>query len=463
MFDNKVIHMIGIGGISMSGIASILLTHNAKVTGSDMQESETTKMLINEGINVTYGHNLDNVKKANIVVYTAAIKDDDPELKLARELKKEVYERAEFLGKLSLEYKNCLCISGTHGKSTTTGLLSTIFIKANLNPTILIGAMMPLLNNKNYKVGNKDYLIMEACEYVDSFLHFHPTSEIVLNIDNDHLDYFHNLDNIKKSFKKYTELLPENGILVTNNDDENSHELQNTNRKVITYGINNNAIYMAKNIIANSNGTYSFDIYYNNNLLTNITLNIQGYHNIYNSLASFALAYEYIKDIDLIKEGIESYHGVERRFELLGTIKNNILVYDDYAHHPTEVETTLKTAKNIKCHESWAVFQSHTYSRTAEHYKRFASILSNFDHVVIAKIYPAREINTFGITEDMIVNEIKKTNPNVIYIPEFNDIVTYLEENVKDNDLIITIGAGPVNKVSQELVKKNTEQNSLKK
>jgi UDP-N-acetylmuramate--alanine ligase len=455
MFNNKKIHLIGIGGISMSGIAKLLLNHNCKVTGYDATESALTDELTSLGINVVYNHDLSLIDNADIVVYTAAIAENDPERVRAKEKNKTIYERAEFLGLLSKEYENCICISGTHGKSTTTGMVSLAFMKAGLNPTIQIGAILNEIGG-NTKIGSKKYLIMEACEYVDSFLHFHPTSEIVLNIDDDHLNYFKNIENTKKSFRKYVNLLPNNGFLVMNADDDNSKTLKdaNPNIKVITYGIKNNAIYMAKNINYNDLGHATFDLYKDDKLVISIELGVQGSHNIYNALAAFALASEYINDTKLIKEGIEAYHGVKRRFELIGKYNNNITVYDDYAHHPTEVQATWDTAKNIKCHESWAVFQSHTFSRTAEHYKRFAEILSHFDHVVIAKIYPARETNTFGIKEEMIVDEIKAKGTDAIYIDDFDKIVDYLKENLKSDDIVITIGAGPINEVGLKLLKK---------
>lgn len=451
MFNNKKIHLIGIGGISMSSIALMLKNMNASVTGSDINETDITKNLNESGIKVLYGHHPELVKDADIVVYTAAIHEDDLERKEAKILKKPSYERAEFLGMLMKEFKNSLCVSGTHGKSTTTGMLSLIFLEAGLNPTIQVGAIMPEING-NTHLGSHDYFVMEACEYVDSFLHFHPTSAIITNIDNDHLDYFKNLDNIKKSFYKYVSLLPENGYLVKNNDDANSDELDKyTKAKVITYGINNKANYMAKDITCNNLGHYSYKLYKDNTYIIDINLNINGYHNIYNSLAAFALAHEYIFDINIIKNAIEKYHGVGRRFEYLGKYKG-AYIYDDYAHHPSEIKTTLESVKSVKHNSSWAVFQSHTYSRTKEHLDDFASVLANFDHIIIGKIYPAREINTFNISEDMLVDKIKDKNKNVIYIDDFDKIVNYLKENVKDEDLVITIGAGPINMVAKKLV-----------
>ena len=454
MFQNKTIHFIGIGGISMSGIAMIAKSLGAKVTGSDIAESELTENLKKEGMIINYGHHAEMIDNADIVVYTAAIHEDDPERIETKKLNKENYERAEFLGIISKEYQNCLCISGTHGKSTTTGMVSLIFLEAKLNPTIQIGAMLSQINGNTY-IGDNNYLIMESCEYVDSFLHFHPTGIIITNIDNDHLDYFKNLDNIKKSFNKYVNLLPENGILVKNNDDTNSNNVESGYEgKIITYGIKNNSDYMAKNISKNDLGHYSFDIYYHDELLTTINLNINGYHNIYNTLAAFALSHNYIKDINTIKNGLEKYRGVGRRFEYLGTY-NGAYIYDDYAHHPTEIKTTLTSVKEVKHNKDYCIFQSHTYSRTKEHLDAFADVLSKFDNIIIAPIYPAREINTFNISEDMLVDKIKGKNPNVIYLDSFAKITDYIKNNVQEKDLVITVGAGPVNKISQDLVKEN--------
>ncbi len=452
MFNNKKVHFIGIGGISMSGIAEIVKSLGGIVSGSDIQESQITEKLIQDGMNIKIGHHPEMIKDADIIIYTAAIHEDDPEMLETKKLNKENYERAEFLGIISKQYENSLCISGTHGKSTTTGIVSMCFLEANLNPTIQIGAMLSQINGNTY-IGGKKYLIMEACEYVDSFLHFHPTSIIITNIDNDHLDYFKNLDNIKTSFNKYVNLLPQNGILVKNNDDVNSNNVENGfNGLVITYGIKNNAQYMAKNIKVNDLGHYSFDIYYQDKMLTNISLNINGEHNIYNALAAFALCHNYIDDIEVIKNGLEKYRGVGRRFEYLG-LCNGAYVYDDYAHHPTEIKTTLESVKKIKHNQDYCIFQSHTYSRTKEHLEAFADVLSNFDNVIIAPIYPAREINTFNISEDMLVAKIKEKNPNVIYLDSFDKITNYIKNTIQEKDLVITVGAGPINKVAQDLTK----------
>lgn len=454
MFTNKKIHFIGIGGISMSGIAEITKSLGATVSGSDITETEITKNLEKKEMFIKYGHHPEMIKDADIIVYTAAIHEDDPERIETKKLNKENYERAEFLGIISKQYKNCLCISGTHGKSTTTGMVSMCFLEAKLNPTIQIGAILSEING-NTKIGSKDYLIMESCEYVDSFLHFHPTSIIITNIDDDHLDYFKNLDNIKKSFNKYVNLLPNNGLLVKNNDDTNSLDVEaGYQGKIITYGIDSAADYQAKNITVNELGHYSFDVYYQNKMLTNISLNINGYHNIYNSLAALALSHYYIDDITIIKKGLEKYHGVGRRFEYLGKF-NGAYVYDDYAHHPTEIKTTLESVKKVAHNQDYCIFQSHTYSRTKEHLEDFANILSQFNNIIIAPIYPAREINTFNISEEMLVDKIKEKNPNVIYLDSFDSILEYIKNTVKEKDLVITVGAGPVNKIAQSLTKQN--------
>lgn len=454
MFNNKRIHLIGIGGISMSGIAEILYAKGTTITGSDMQENKAIKALKNKGVEIFIGENPDLINNADIVVYTAAISEDNKEMIRAKELNKEMYERAKFLGLLTKEYKNVLCISGTHGKSTTTGMVASCFLEDAKNPTIQIGAFLPKIKS-NYYVGDNEYFIMEACEYVDSFLSFFPTSEIILNIDDDHLDYFKNMENVKKSFTKYINLLPQNGNLIINIDDENINDLElPENINILTYGINNNANVVAKNISYDELGHPKFDIYYNNELYITLHLSVLGNHNIYNALATTCMCIMHKINKEAIIKGINEYVGVERRFEFIGTYKENILVYDDYAHHPTEIKATLNSTKNIKCHKNYAVFQSHTYSRTKEHLEEFAEVLKEFDNIIIAPIYPAREINIYNIKETDLVDLIKPYNSNVQYIDSFDKIVTYLENNLEANDLVITIGAGPVNEVGLKLLNK---------
>lgn len=452
MFKNKKIHFIGIGGTSMSGIADIMHNKNAIVTGYDLVESKITKRLVKEGIDVYHKPNLSYIDNADIIVYSAAINDNFEELKYARKLNKKIYERSEFLGILMQEYENVLCISGTHGKSTTTSMIATIFLKANLNPTISIGAMLPLING-NYHIGNNKHFIVEACEYVDSFLDFKPTSAIILNIQTDHIDYFKNLDNIIKSFNKFVKLLPKNGYLIVNNDDKNTLKAV-CNHEKTTYGINNDSNYMAKNIKFDKLGYPSYDLYIDNININRVNLNVLGKHNIYNSLAAIALSHKYINDISLIVSALKFYKGIERRFEYLGKFKS-ANVFDDYAHHPNEVESILDLIKKTKHNRSIAVFQPHTYSRTNAFLKDFANILKDFDCIIIAPIYAAREENIYNIKEDDLLNLIKEENENVVFIDSFEKIINFLDKKVQKDDIIVTMGAGDITLLAHMLVGDN--------
>lgn len=446
----KKIHLIGIGGSSMSGIAEFLFNLGMSVTGSNNEMNSNIIKLEKLGIKIYIGHNKDNIDNQDLVIYTSAIKEDNPEYQEALKKKISVIERAVFLGKLTEMYSDSICISGTHGKSTTSSMISLCFLEDKKDPSIQVGAVIKSINSNN-RTGKSNYFIMEACEYKDQFLNFHPKTEIILNLDSDHLDYFKNFDNIINSFKKYVQLLPKDGVLVLNADDPNVLKLQNeTKAKVITFSIENDSDFKAENIQYDENGFASFSV--NDN---SFNLSVKGRHNVYNALATIAITTYYKLSLEAIKEGLKKYTGVERRFELLGTIKNSIQVYDDYAHHPTEIETTYNSVHVTKHNKSWAVFQSHTYSRTKDHLEEFAEILKKFDNVIIAKIYPAREENIYGVKEEHLVELIQKYNKNVLYIDDFDKIVNYLDEHVSPNDLIVTIGAGPINQVAFKLIEKN--------
>ncbi len=450
--DYKNIHFIGIGGASMYAMAAQLKSDGLNITGSDMQDSHNTEYLKGLGIKIIIGHDTSLVKDADLVIYTAAIHDSDPELSLARSLGIETVERAAFIGEYTKDYENLICISGTHGKSTTTSMIASVFLEAKLNPTIQIGASLKKING-NYYVGGKKYFILEACEYVDSFLHFHPTAEVILNIDDDHLDYFKNIENTKKSFRKYVELLPQDGYLVINIDDKNTLDLDKGVKNVTTYGIyNEKAMVRAKNISYDEMGFPTFQVYINDELWDTFSLSVRGEHNVLNALATISMARNYNIDKKDIKKALKEFGGVGRRFEYLGEYKK-AHIFDDFAHHPTEILSTYNSAKSVKHNESWAVFQSHTYSRTVEHLEDFAKVLAKFDHVIICDIYAAREENIWNVKEDDLVELIKKDNKNVIHIPTYEEISKYLEDNVKENDLILTIGAGPINKVADILLK----------
>lgn len=448
--DFNYIHLIGIGGSSMSGIAEYLKTSGKKVTGSDRELNHNVLKLKDLGIDIALGHDKANITNPDLVIYTKAASDDNPELIEAKNKNIKIIERAEFMGLLTKHHKDSICISGTHGKSTTSSMIALTFLEDEKDPSIQVGAVIKNINSNN-RCGKSDFFILEACEYKDQFLAFSPKVEVILNMDADHLDYFKNFENIKTSFRKYVSLLPEDGLLVLNADDENVLELKNhTKAKVVTYGIKKEADYRATNISFDENGYASFLV----NTET-FNLSVKGTHNVYNALATIAVGKHYKLSLESLKRGLKSYTGVERRFEFLGSIKNNILIYDDYAHHPTEIETTYESVKKTKHNKSWAIFQPHTYSRTYEHLQEFADILKKFDNVIIAKIYAAREENIYGVKEETLVDLIKKENPNVIYLDKFDDIEKYILEHINDNDLIISIGAGPINKVTNNLVKKN--------
>lgn len=448
----KHIHMIGIGGVSMSGIAEILHYWGFIVTGSDSSQSEVTDKLIKKHIPVKIGHDLENVEKANLVVFSAAIKKDDPELVRAKELNIPTIERGTFLGTLTKAFRNTICVSGTHGKTTTTSMISLCFLEACKDPSIQVGAYLKQLDG-NYRVGTSEYFIIEACEYVESYLKLYPKTEVILNIDNDHLDYFGTIDNIVKSFGNYVKLLPDDGLLVINWDDSNCMKLtKNTHAKVLTYGINNqNANFIARNINFNSNGFPTFDVYFNNNFYKTISLSVPGEHNVMNALACIAVCYEYGIEKEDIKNALFKYTGAHRRFEYKGSF-NNINVYDDYGHHPTEILATANALKQKTYNKSWVIFQPHTYSRTKSLLDEFANALTNFDNIIVTDIYAARENNTYNISSQDLVNKIKQLGHNAICISNFDDIVKYVKENATPKDIVLTLGAGTVTNIGPMLV-----------
>ena len=450
----KNIHMIGIGGVSMSGIAAILKNWGFNVTGSDWVHSETTDKLNQMGITVKIGHSLDDVKKADIVVYSAAIKKDDPEMLEAHKNNIPTIERADFLGELTRCFKDTICISGTHGKTTTTSMISLCFLEALTDPSIQVGAYLKQIDG-NYKVGNSEHFIIEACEYVESFLKFSPKAEVILNIDNDHLDYFKTFDNIKKSFIKYVKLLPKDGLLIVNGDDNNCLDLLDyTNAKKITYGISNkDSDFYADNIVFDDDGFASFDVYKNKKLYTRISLSIPGIHNVLNALACISLCDSYNIDKNFIQTALKKFTGAHRRFEFKGKV-NKARVFDDYGHHPTEITATANSLKNKKYNESWVVFQPHTYSRTKNLLNDFANSLLNFDHIILLDIYAARENNTYNISSQDLANKIESFGKKAMYIPDFKECINYLKNNVKENDIILTLGAGTVTQISDLLVEK---------
>lgn len=449
----KHIHMIGIGGVSMSGIAEILHNWGVVVTGSDANQSEITEKLEKNGIVVSIGHNTEIVKNANLVVYSAAISPDDPELVVAKENNIPTVERCDFVGYITRVYHNTIGISGTHGKTTTTSMVSLCFIESGFDPTIQVGAILKQIDG-NYRVGNSDYFILEACEYVESFLKFSTKSEVILNIDNDHLDYFKTFENIKNAFIKYVKILPKDGLLVVNADDENCLDLREyCIARSVTYSLTDTkSNYYARSITFDNNGFAKFDVFHNGCYFGEIKLSVPGIHNVSNALACIALCTEYGISRAHIKSALSKFTGAHRRFEYIGQY-NNVSIFDDYAHHPTEIIATAEAMKNKEYNKSWAIFQPHTYSRTVNLLDDFANALLKFDNIIITDIYAAREKNTYGITSEILVNKINELAPDkAIYISDFGNISHYLKQNAQDDDIIITIGAGTVEKVGKMII-----------
>ena len=454
----RKIHMIGIGGVSMSGIAEILNHWGFSVTGSDASQSEYTNDLIAHGIPVKIGHDLENVSRADLVVYTAAINQEDPELVQARKLYIPTIERADFLGILTKVFNDTICISGTHGKTTTTSMISSCFLEGKLDPTIQVGAFLKQING-NYRLGNSEYFIIEACEYVESFLKFYPKTEVILNIDNDHLDYFKDLEHIILAFQKYVKLLPANGLLVINSDDPNCVKLSKcTEAKTVTFGINNQkANFVARNINFNKNGFPTFDVYYNDTFYKTISLSITGMHNVLNALACIGVCHMYGLNKEQIKNGLLKFTGAHRRFEYVGDFGNHVSVYDDYGHHPTEIRATASAMKNKSYNKSWVIFQPHTYSRTKNLLLDFAKALTLFDNIIITDIYAAREVNTYNVNSKNLVDEIQKLGRKAYYISSFDDITSFIKSHALNNDLVLTLGAGTVTNIAKMLIEPKDE------
>ncbi len=448
--ENACIHMIGIGGVSMSALAHILKFFKYHVSGSDRNSTEITDKLRKAGIEVSIGHSPENIKEPDLVCYTAAIPQNNPELVKARSLGIPTMERAELLGELIKKYQFPIAVAGTHGKTTTTSMLSLILLSAELDPTILVGGELEQING-NYKIGDEKYLVFEACEYVESFLHFNPYISIITNVEEDHLDYFSDLNHIISSFEKFARLNSPDGCIIVCSDDKNAiNVVQNIDKRVIKYGIigRNNDFY-ADNVRIDENGKTVFDVYFNGELFTKIKLNVNGMHNVYNALGALVAAWALGVDEKHIRAGLESFCGTKRRFEILGKV-DGFTVVDDYAHHPTEINSTLKTAKEIANGKVWCIFQPHTYTRTKVFLKEFAEALELADKIIITDIYSAREKDDGTVHSRDLVSLSEK----FIYIKDFNEIKEYINRNAQKDDMVITMGAGDVFKVGKSLVEK---------
>ena len=447
------IHFIGIGGISMSGFAELLHSMGFTITGSDRSESRITKHLEDLGIQIVYGQEEKNITDTiDLVVYTAAIHPSNPEYKRASELGIPMMERARMVGQVMKNYPSAIAISGTHGKTTTTSIASQIFLQADLDPTISVGGILDAIGG-NIRIGHSGHFITEACEYTNSFLQFFPTVGVILNIEEDHMDFFRDLDDIRHSFREFANKLPAHGRLIINADIENYEEIiRDASCKVITYGLDNtSADFTAENISYDESGHGSFDAIKKGKRGTHFDLRIVGRHNISNTLSCLALASLYGIDDATVQQALLAFHGTERRFEYKGE-KNGITIIDDYAHHPTEISATLEAAKKYPHKNLWVIFQPHTYTRTKAFFKDFAVSLSLADKVILTDIYAAREKDPGDISSRMLADELEKQGKEVYYFSDFADIEKFILKNLVNGDLLITMGAGNVVDIGEALL-----------
>lgn len=467
------IHFIGIGGISMSGLAKVLLEERFTISGSDAKESELTKKLEQSGAAIYYGQSADHIRPGtDLVVYTAAIHEDNPEYREAKARGIPMLSRAQLLGQMMGNYRQSIAVAGTHGKTTTTSMVSHILLAANTDPTISVGGILPSIGG-NIRVGHSAYFVTEACEYTNSFLHFYPKYSVVLNIGEDHMDFFKDLDDIRHSFRLFAENTAADGAIIANREiDGLDGLLQGLEPPVITYGFEPSCDFYPENITYSESGCARFSILCRANKtvqteqdgntslflaakqvekVCDVSLSVPGRHNISNALAAAALAVQMQLPADAIAEGLHAFLGTDRRFQLKGH-RNGATVIDDYAHHPTEISATLSTATHYPHKRLICVFQPHTYSRTKAFLKEFATSLSAADVVVLADIYPARETDTLGVSSQDILALLKGLGTECYYFPSFDEIEKFLLKNLMNGDLLITMGAGDILKVGESLL-----------
>ncbi|MBO6017175.1 MAG: UDP-N-acetylmuramate--L-alanine ligase [Oscillospiraceae bacterium] len=446
MSPGRKAYLIGIGGVSMSSLAEVLLGMGLNVCGSDFNRSKNVIALEDKGIHVEIGHRAENIPAdTDFVVRTAAVRDDNPEIRQAHAMNIPVFERTEAWGAISRDYGNAVCISGTHGKTTTTSMCTHILMAADKDPTVMIGGTLPLLN-AGHRVGHGNVIVMEACEYYNSFLSFHPTVAVILNIEADHLDFFKDLYDVENSFRQFAERVPQDGYVVVNYDDLNTMQtVLEVDRKKITFGLDPRADVHAANIEyigANSH----FDIIYKKRRFTDVTLHVPGEHNVKNALAATAAAICLGIRPTAVKYGLAGFNGAGRRFEFKGKY-NGADVYDDYAHHPGELKCLLDTVEKLNYRRTVLVFQPHTYSRTAALFPDFVKQLKRPDVVFLAEIFAAREQNTIGISSSALADEIDGAR----FFRTFDELEAELRRTAEPGDIILTVGAGDVYKIGEHL------------
>ena len=446
------IHFIGIGGISMSGLAEILLNRGFAVSGSDSKASPLTEHLSSLGIRVDIGQAADNITDdIDVVVYTAAIHPDNPEYAAAEAKGLPILTRAELLGQIMRNYRTAIAVAGTHGKTTTTSMTAEMLMKAGTDPTVSVGGILPSIGG-NIRIGTSDIFVTEACEYTNSFLSFFPTIALILNVDADHLDFFKDIDDIASSFHRFAALVPDDGTLIIGRDSAKYDAVtKDLTCHIVTFGFDPASDYTAENITYNEYGQASFDCVIGGRKAGRMSLHVPGRHNILNALAACAAGCTLGLPWDIISSGIGDFHGTDRRFEIKGKL-GDITVIDDYAHHPSEIRATLEAAQRFPHNELWLAFQPHTYTRTKALLPEFADALSLADHVILADIYAAREKNTVGISSDDLRAETARRGTDVIYLPTFGEIEDYLLEHCAENDLIMTMGAGNIFEVGEHLL-----------
>ena len=448
---NAHIHFIGIGGISMSGLAHIALQMGYKVTGSDRAKTHITDELEKLGAVIFEGHDAKNIEGAELCVHTAAVKMDNPEMAAAVENGIRLIDRAEFLGAIMKNYTHAVGVSGTHGKTTTTSMLAHALINAELDPTISVGGELDIING-NIRTGGSDYFVTEACEYTNSFLKFYPTIALITNIEEDHLDFFTGgIKQIRESFRKFAELTAGKGDVVALGSDENIRlALEGADDlRITTYGMTGEYDFHPENIVYNA-GFPSFDVYKNGARLCHISLSVPGEHNILNALATIAVCDIMGADIEKSARGIETFKGTHRRFEKKGFV-NGAVIIDDYAHHPTEIKATLSAASELPHNRIICIFQPHTYSRTRTLWDEFVTAFGGADELIMTHIYAAREKND-GVTDPRkLAEDIKQTGVNARYIDDFNEISEYVRSIAREGDIIFTMGAGDVTEIGDML------------
>ena len=444
------VHLAGIGGVSMCPLAEVLAGMGLQVQGSDMSESDTVRQLRAQGIPVAVGHSAENLKDCALVIRTAAIHDDNPEIAGAIARGIPVYERAQAWGAIMQHYQNAVCISGTHGKTTTTSMATHIFMAAQADPTVMIGGTLPLLHS-GYRVGRGDTIILESCEYCNSFLNFFPTVAVILNVEADHLDFFKDLADIEHSFHAFADLVPQRGYIISNADDPGAREaVKGLSHPVFTFGIADPDADCTAHNVAFHDGCPTFDVVIRGETYAHVELHIAGRHNILNSLAAASAAYVLGIPGSAVEEGLATFHGAGRRFERKGTF-HGADVFDDYAHHPAELHALLTTAQAMGYERVICAFQPHTYTRTKALFDDFVRELQLPDVTILAEIYAAREKNDIGISSQDLAAKI----PGAVYCSTLDQVADQLAELARPGDLILTVGAGDIFRAGEKLLERN--------